>query len=69
MNKMKQNDNKNHLKQQIQNKKFQNLENWRNEIEYEKEIVNNQISGGIENTNRKGIMTKKKTSKGPGDNK
>jgi len=69
MNKMKQNDNKNHLKQQIQNKKFQNLENWRNEIEYEKEIVNNQISGGFGNTNRKGIMTKRKTSKEPGDKK
>ena len=41
---MKQNNNKMELKDQIQSKKYQNLQNWRDELEYEKEIVNNQIS-------------------------
>ena len=39
-----QNQNKEHLKQQIQNKKLENLRNWRDELEYEKAVVNNQIS-------------------------
>ena len=42
--KLMQNDNKDKLKQQIHSKKQQELEKWKQELQYEKDIINTQIS-------------------------
>lgn len=39
------NENKCHLKHQINSKRMDDLEKWRNELQYEKDIVDNQIRG------------------------
>lgn len=69
MNKLKQNENKNHLKRQIYDKKLENLEKWKNELQLEKKIIGNQISKKTKKNNLKGIMINKKTKKGRKDMK
>lgn len=44
LNKLMQNDNKDKLKQQIHYRKQQELEKWKKELQYEKDIINAQIS-------------------------
>lgn len=36
--------NKRQLKDQINSKRMQDLQKWRNELEYEKDIISNQMS-------------------------
>ena len=43
MKKIIANENKHHLKNQINSKRMDDLEKWRNELQYEKDIINNQI--------------------------
>jgi hypothetical protein len=56
MKKMMADENKMDLKNQINSKRMEDLDKWRNELKYEKDIISNQMSRCIKRFNPKGLM-------------